>query len=279
MQQKILLTLLLVLPVALPAADTPRKDDVIVFTAPPRGTKVAETKTYQPIAEFLTKVIGKKVVYQQPVSWLHYQKDMWNDKLQIAFDGPHFVSWRMNKMNHTPLVKLPQPHVWVVVARKDDKSTNTLKDIEGRSFCGHPPPNFGTLTIRSQIESVTREPKLVIRKGWKNIFNAVVDEQICHSGVLPITNLSKYDPNGTQVKVVYQHKPYANQAFTISNHFPLKMREKIRQALLSEEGQRAMQNLRNRYAKGKKLVAANNQEYRYVSDVLKNVYGYGFDFK
>ena len=278
--QKTLTHLLMVILLSLSLCQTQaQEDEPIVFTAPPRGTLVKETSTYKPIADYLSKVLGKKVIYKQPMSWLHYQKDMWADKLQIAFDGPHFVSWRMNNKNHTPLVKLPQPHIWVVVARKDDKSTNSLTDIEGRTFCGHPPPNFGTLTIRSQINAVTREPRLVVRKGWKNIFNSIVDEQACYAGVLPKTNLSKFDPEMKYVKVIYEHAPYANQALTISNQFPVATREKVRAALLSEEGQLSMTNLRKRFTKGKKLVSANNQEYRYVSDVLKNVYGYGFNFK
>jgi len=255
------------------------EDDVIVFTAPPRGTLIKETSTYKPIADFLSKALNKKVVYKQPLSWMHYQRDMWDDKIQIAFDGPHFVSWRMNNTGHTPLVKLPQPHVWAVIARKNDKTTNNIHDIQARSFCGHPPPNFGTLTIRSLVDSVTKEPKLVIRKGWKTIFNSIVDEQACYSGVVPLTNLSKYDPGLTKVKVIYTHPPYPNQALTINSHFSSDFREKVRDLLLSKEGQIAMGNLRQRFTKGKYLVPANKREYLEVSDVLKNVYGYGFNFK
>jgi len=254
-------------------------DDVIVFTAPPRGTLSKETNTYKPIADFLSKALNKKVVYKQPLSWMHYQRDMWDDKIQIAFDGPHFVSWRMNNTDHTPLVKLPQPHIWAVIARKDDDSTNNIQDIQARSFCGHPPPNFGTLTIRSLVNSVTREPKLVVRKGWKTIFNSVVDGKACFSGVVPLTNLSKFDPELKYVKVIYQHSPYPNQALTINSHFSPGFREKVRALLLSEKGQKAMGNLRKRFTKGKYLVTANKKEYKEVSDVLNNVYGYGFNFK
>ncbi|MDH5180898.1 MAG: phosphate/phosphite/phosphonate ABC transporter substrate-binding protein [Gammaproteobacteria bacterium] len=272
-----LLAAVMLLPVV-SYAEEKQEDDVIVFTAPPRGSVVKETSTYQPIADFLSEVIGKKVVYKQPVSWMHYQKDMWSNNLQIAFDGPHFVSWRLNNKNHTPLVKLPQPHVWVVIARKDDKTTNKLVDLQGRAFCGHPPPNFGTLTIRSKFESATREFRLVVRKGWKNIYNAIVDEQVCYAGVLPITNLNQYDPDRKFVKVIYTHEPYANQALTMNTQFSLEMRQKVKAALLSEKGQAAMENLRKRFTKGQQLVEAHDEEYRYVSDVLKNVYGYGFNF-
>lgn len=277
MTKKTLFLVLLTLPI-LSFAEEQKDSETIVFTAPPRGTLIKETKSYKPIADYLSRVLNKKVVYKQPMSWMHYQKDMWNDKIQIAFDGPHFVSWRMNKLNHTPLVKLPQPHIWVVIARKDDTTTNKLSDIQGRAFCGHPPPNFGTLTIRSLVNNVTREPRLIVRKGWKNIFNSIVDEEACFAGVLPITNLDAYDPERKYVKVIYTHTPYANQALTVSTKFSTKMRQKIKTSLLSEEGQAAMGNLRKRFTKGENLVSANKKEYRHVSNVLNNVYGYGFTF-
>jgi len=35
-----------------------------------------------------------------------------------VFDGPHFVSWRMTKLQHVPLVKFPGNLEFVVAVRK-----------------------------------------------------------------------------------------------------------------------------------------------------------------
>ncbi|MDH5181089.1 MAG: phosphate/phosphite/phosphonate ABC transporter substrate-binding protein [Gammaproteobacteria bacterium] len=268
--------LLMVLPVFVQAAD--QGDDVIIFTAPPRGTLSVENETYQPIADYLSRVLQKKVIYRQPLSWMHYQKEMVENKYHIVFDGPHFVSWRMNHTNHIPLVKLPQPLVWVIIARKDDTRTNALKDLEGRGFCGHPSPNLGTLTVRSLMNTATREPRLVVRKGWHTIYKGVVNEKACVAGALPKTNLYLYDPELKHTKIIYEHQPYPNQAITISNKFDTELRDKVRASLLSKEGQNSMAKLRKRYTKGDTLVKANKDEYRYVTNVLNEVYGYGYNF-
>ncbi|MDH5408338.1 MAG: phosphate/phosphite/phosphonate ABC transporter substrate-binding protein [Gammaproteobacteria bacterium] len=259
-------------------AENLEKKDVIVFTAPPRGSLEAETKTYKPIADYLSKVLNKKVVYKQPMSWMHYQKDMWADKFDIVFDGPHFVSWRMNNTKHTPLIKLPDQMIWVIVARKDNTKVNKLKDIEGKGFCGQSPPNLGTLTVRSLVDAATREPRLVSRKGWKNVYKGVIEEKACVAGVMPITNLKQYDPQGKNAKIIYKHIPFPNQALTVSSEFSLNLRDKIRKSLLTKEGQNTMQALRKRYTNGNLMVPANKNEYKHVTSVLNDVYGYGFKF-
>jgi len=85
--------------------------NTLVLSAPPRGTLAEETQSYQPIADFLSKVTGKKVVYEHSDNWLTYTSKMTKGKYDIVFDGPHFNGWRMERLQHTPLVKLPEDFV------------------------------------------------------------------------------------------------------------------------------------------------------------------------
>lgn len=253
-------------------------DAELFFTAPPRG-KAKDVKSYEPIAQYLTKKLGVKVTYVPPISWMHYKRDMIKNTnyFHITFDGPHFVSWRTVNLDHIPVAKLPQQHIWLVVARKDDNKTNKLTDLHGYKLCGQAPPNFGTLTVQSHYPHPARQPVLKPTKGWENIYKSVVAGK-CVAGVLPITNLQKFDPELAKVKVIHQHHAYPNQAFTVSNKLDPSLRKKIQEALLSKEGQTAMQFLRDRYARGRKLVNANPDEYLDVSNVLDSVYGFGFNF-
>ncbi|MEK7734742.1 MAG: PhnD/SsuA/transferrin family substrate-binding protein [Pseudomonadota bacterium] len=54
-----------------------------------------ETDAYQPIADYLSSKLGRKVVYRHVDNWLSYQSEMRKGKFDIVIDGPHFVSWRM----------------------------------------------------------------------------------------------------------------------------------------------------------------------------------------
>ena len=66
----------------------------LILSAPPRETAEAGMKIYGPIAQHLSKLLGVIVTYKHPGNWMTYQHEMRDDKYDIIFDGPHFISWR-----------------------------------------------------------------------------------------------------------------------------------------------------------------------------------------
>lgn len=239
-----------------------------VFTAPPRESEESGIEIYQPIATFLTKVTGEKFVYRYPANWADYGRDMQNNVYDMAFDGPHFVSWRIKNINHDAIVKLPQLHIWRVIARADNVAVNTLDDLIGRKICAPKSPNFGMLTMMSHYPNPDREPIHVITKGWKDGYDAVIRGE-CEATVLPKTNHRKFDPDFKNTKAIHTHLPYPNQGFTAGPRLTPAMKIKIRNALLSDEGQDALSKLRDRFTQGAHLVSADNEEYEGISMVLK----------
>ena len=241
----------------------------LVFSAPPRGSKEEEVAAYQPVVEYLSKVIGRTVVFQYSDNWLSYSKDMTEGRYDIVFDGPAFNGWRIEKMGHTPLVKLPEDFVFVVVARGDQERIKTVKDLAGRKVCAHAPPNLGTLTLQAQFDNPAREPWIVEVKGWDNGYKAMMSGQ-CVATVMPIKNLTKNDNGPTRVtKTLYQHKAMPNQAISVGQRIAPEMHAKIAAALLSDEGKRATEKLRAAYA-GKDFVLATRTEYAGLGELLKS---------
>ena len=116
----------------------------LIMTGPPREKPEAGQQLYGPIAEHLSKLLGKKVVYEHPKNWLNYQRDMRNDKYDFVFDGPHFISWRMEHLGHDVLVKLPGTLMFHLTTAKDEKEINTPDDLVGQKICGISPPNLST---------------------------------------------------------------------------------------------------------------------------------------
>ena len=177
-------------------------------------------------------------------------------------------------MGHTPLLKLPQPLVWVVITKQGSRYTS-VKELAGRGICAHASPNFGTLTLLSLFDNPARQPHMVEIKGWDNAYKGVAEGK-CEAAVLPLANYKKFDQEQKVAKIIYQHQPYPNQAFTAGQRVSSVMRDKIVQALMSEEGKIATKGLRDTYAKGEDLVAANKEEYANVALVLKNYWGFEF---
>jgi len=245
---------------------TPREE--LVFSAPPRGSRDEETAAYQPLVDYLSQVIGKKVIYKHSDNWLSYSKGMTEGEYDIVFDGPAFNGWRMDRLNHTPLVKLPEPFVFVVVTRADDNRYKTVKDLAGRRICAHAPPNLGTLTLLSQFDNPMRQPLIVNTKGWDNNYKALIAGE-CVATILPIKNLEKMDGTKHRTRAIYTHKAMPNQAISVGPRIPATLHAKIAQSLLSADGKQATTKLRAAYA-GKDFVSAERNEYAGLGHLLKS---------
>lgn len=244
-----------------------------IFTAPPRESVEKGTEIYKPIADYLTKTTGENFIYRHPESWSNYSKGMQNNEFDMAFDGPHFVSWRIKNINHDTIVKLPQLHIWRVVARSDNSQVNTMDDLVNKKVCAPKSPNFGMLTMMSHYSNPDKQPIHVITKGWKDGFNGVIQGK-CEAAVLPKTNHKKFDPQLAKTKSIHTHLPYPNQAFTAGPNMPPDFKNQVQTALLSDEGQEALSKLRDRFTQGAKLVSAENEEYEGISIVLKRAHNF-----
>jgi len=250
----------------------------IVFTAPPRESIDDGKATYDPIAEYLSKVSGQTVRYEYSRNWLSYMSKLQEDYYDVVFDGPHFISWRMARYGHMPLVRIPGSLDFIVMVRADNANVTQLSDLAGRSACGHAPPNLATLTFQAQFPNPSRQPYLIELTGFPNIFQAVLDGK-CDAGVVPskiYAKLNKGDKQNTS-RVIFQSKPLPNQGFSASTRVPPELQAKFVAALLAPEAEKPTAKLRARFAGGKAFIAANRQEFEGLGYLLKDMWGFELD--
>ncbi len=240
-----------------------------VFSAPPRGSYQHEMALYSPIANYLSKVTGKHFVFQYSDNWLSYSKNMTDGAYDLVFDGPAFNGWRVDRLGHTPLVKLPEPFVFVVVAKANDTQITDMATLAGHSVCAHAPPNLGTLTLLNQFTNPSRQPYLIVVKGWDKSYRGLISGK-CEATVLPLTNLKKYDNGSTKLtKIIYQARALPNQAISAGPRIPPAMQKQIQRALLSDEGRAVTAKLVAAYA-SKDFVPATREEYAGLGSLLKD---------
>lgn len=232
--------------------------NTLILSAPPRGTLADETQNYQPVADFLSRIVGKKVVYQYSDNWLSYTSDMTKGKFDFVFDGPHFNGWRMENQNHTPLVKLPEDFIFVVVVKADNASIQDMKKLAGRRICAHAPPNLGTLTMLKQFDNPSRQPLIIEVQGWDKSYNSLMAGK-CVATVIPLKIKEKMD-KGNLTKILYKSQALPNQALSAGPRISPDIQARLKQALLSDEGKAATAKLRAAYA-GKDFVSATREEY------------------
>ena len=250
-------------------------DSVLVFSAPPRETEEEGIRIYQPIAEYLSRVIGKTIVYKHPGDWLTYQSQMQRGSYDLVFDGPHFNSWRISRLHHSALVKIAGEHVFAVVVRKDDSRITELKQLAGQKVCGMNPPNLGTLAVLGEFDNPARQPLIMNNVGWAKAYEGVAFEKKCTAAIVPMANLKKFSNSENIVRIVYKTKILPNQGFSAGPRFSPADQAKIAAALISPEGSPALTRLISANGTGKGLAYASKEDYAGLDVYLKDTWGYG----
>lgn len=246
--------------------------DAITLSAPPRDSEEEGRRRFEPVAEYLSGVLGRKVVYRHPGSWGVYQGAMQKGAYDLVFDGPHFNGWRMEKLDYSVLVKVPGDFSQVVFVRKDSAATD-IKQLTGRKICAHAPPNLGTLVVQGAFDNPARQPAIVVVDGYSHIYRALLDGK-CEAAVLPKKHLEKFDHERGAMRVVLQSKPLPNQALSAGPRISAEDRARIATALLAPEAAAPTAKMREAYAGGKAFVPANNAEYAGLGEYLRNEWGY-----
>lgn len=235
------------------------------LSAPPGGSYQEDLAKYQPIADHLSRVTGKRFIYQYSDNWLSYSKNMTAGTYDIVFDGPAFNGWRIERMSHAPLVKLSDEVVFVVVARSDAPITQ-LKQLAGRRVCAVAAPDAGALTLLSQFDNPARQPVIAEAKNWQDAYKRLMEGK-CAGSVIPQKALRTLDRD--TVKVIHQHKPQPNQAFSAGPRLSQELKDKVRDALLSAPGKEATARLRDDLGGGD-FVPATPAEYVGLGKLLKD---------
>ena len=252
-------------------AATPAAADLI-FTSPPRESRAKGVEVYQPIADFLSKVTGQKIVYQYPDNWLLYQQNMRKGMYDIVFDGPAFVGWRLEKQGHIPLVKLPGKMIFMVMVKKDQNKIQALKELEGHTICAFPPPNLATLTVLFEFDNPVRQPLIIETPNFLGAYKGVLSGK-CNAAILPKKIYDQLAAVQGGAKVIFTSKPISNQAFSAGPRVSPELKDKITTALLSPEGQIATQKLRGEF-NVKDFEPATKEEYMGLGKLLRDTWGF-----
>lgn len=237
----------------------------LILTAPPRETPQAGHAVYDPLARYLTKFLGEKVVYEHPGDWKHYESKMKNDEYDIIFDGPHFAAWRIDSLMAQPLIKLPGSLRFVLVVKNSDQHTTQTRDLIGKTICTLPPPNLGALTLFSMFPHPARQPKYrLVKGGFKQVMLAF-EAGLCKAAILRSSfYYKKTEPLFRDITRVIRHsKGLTNQGITVSRRIKPEVRKKMAESLLKGEGKTALKPILERfYSQANAFIPAQKRDYR-----------------
>ena len=156
----------------------------LIFSAPPRENATKGHETYGPLVNYLSYIIGEKVIYEHPEGWAEYTNNMRNGHYDIVFDAPHFGAWRIKNISHMPVVRLPGSLGFVVVARKGERKINTIKDLLSVKVCALASPNLGTVTFYNLLDNPVYQPRIYeVKGGFTGVFKSLKNGK-CDAAVL-----------------------------------------------------------------------------------------------
>lgn len=244
----------------------------LIFSAPPRESAEEAARIYRPVADYLARTLGRPVAYKYPGNWLTYQKEMAKGSYDVAFDGPHFNSWRISRLNHNTLAKIADEHAFAVITRKDNMQITGLKQLAGKKICAMSSPNLGTLALLAEFDPM-RQPLVMDSLSWTKVYEGVMEGR-CAAGTLPVAMLRKLDGAGSFARVIHQSRQLPNQAFSAGPRLTSEEQIRLTQALLSPAGKQALDKLLAVYGSEKGLAFASKDEYAGLDAYLKDVWGY-----
>lgn len=247
----------------------------LVLTAPPRELPEKGEQIYGPLAEHLTTLLGEKVTYQHPGNWLQYQRDLRKDAYDIVFDGPHFVSWRIEHLKHDVLVKLPGTLEFVIVVNRDDKDIKNTVDLVGKKVCGIPPPNLATLTVIAQFQNPVRQPVIWgVEGGYKQVYKSFIKGD-CQAAVFRSVFFEKKltQEERKDIRVLFHSKALPNQAISVSSRLSVESKDKIIRSLTVGQGKKATASISKRFGgvQAMPFVAAKKNEYETHNELLEGI--------
>jgi ABC-type phosphate/phosphonate transport system substrate-binding protein len=244
----------------------------LVFSAPPRESNDEAAKLYEPIAQYFARVLGRRVEYRHPKSWLSYQGDAIKGAYDIVFDEAHFNSWAIARINHTALAKLSDETVFAVVARKENTQLTGVKQLAGKTVCTIGASSLGTLSLLSEFDPL-RQPLVIEGANWAKVYEGVMDGR-CIAATMPVAILQKLDGAGA-TRTIHRSRPLPNHVFSASPRLTKDEQAKLSQALVSAEGGHVLAALLAANGAQRGLALATKEDYTGMDTYLKDVWGYG----
>lgn len=245
--------------------------DTIVFSAAPTENPGDVKTYYQPLLDLIGKVTGKKVVMAPAANYVEFINKMRRGEYDMVFDGPHFVSWRMARLGHVPLARLPG-EIRIVVAVRDQDGVRTLSELDvGGRVCAFPSPNMLTMVFLSYFPNPVRQPEIVPVANLGDLTNCLRQKR-GDAAVLREEPWNKLDKTGLRALEVPDHS-FPERAISISSEFEPQVRAKIAEALVSDEGTKAAEPLLKTF-KHERFVAAEPKEYEGMAELLAPLWGF-----
>lgn len=230
----------------------------------------AELKSsYQPLADYLSKVSGHTITISTHRTFITYWNEMRkkNTGFDLVLDAAHFTDYRVQNFGYTVLAKMPDTVSFSIVT-KDDSFILDTSELISKRIATLPSPSLGSVRLEELFPNPMRIPNYV----WEINSEAAIESVLSgknDAAIVPTRLASTYEG----LNIVMETEPVPHMGLSASPDIPTEVVNIIREAIVNAdtttEGKKMLSQL-----KMTKFEPADNETYAGYAPLLKAVYGY-----
>ena len=233
------------------------------------GTK----KDFQPLADYLGAVTGKRVVIHTLPNFLSY----WNairkpNSYDLIFDDAHFTDYRATKLGYKVLAKVPGYISYSLIVAQGSPITDP-HELVGKRIATMGAPSMGAMRLQSLYPNPLRQPNIVEAGSPDKALALLLGKKRVRAAILPTPYVSRRRNLGDKFRVLISTEPIPHMAISAAPSVDPVVRKVIRNALLNANhtppGKRMLDELGLT-----RLETADTAVYKGQSRILEKYWGY-----
>ena len=247
-------------------------NDELVLMVQPILSEEKTIKAFQPLADYITKLTGKKcVVRAMPNFFAYWDIIRRTGSYDLVLDAAHFTDYRARKMNFEILAKIPDTVSYSLIVPENTLIFDPI-ELMGKTVATLGPPSIGAARLSAMFPNPMRQPIMVEVSSSAEGMDLVVNGRV-HAAILPTPLVSQRMSGEGGIVVVTTTEPIPHIAISASPRMNKAMRDQIRSALLTadktEAGKKMLEGIGF-----PKFDPATPEVYADQSNILKEFWGY-----
>lgn len=252
-------------------AQNPESSDLRLAIQP----VLSESRTrvaFAPLASYLQKVTGRKVVIETMPNFLSY----WDlvrkpEQYDLSLDAAHFTAYRAEKGEFEVLAKIPDFVSYSIVVRQENLVFEP-SELIAKSIATLGAPSIGAARLNAMFPNPMRQPAMIEVSSSEIGMQKLLSGEV-FAAIMPTPIVSQYMSNNAPIAVISTTEPIPHIALSASLKLDAGTRERIRAALINAdkttEGQQMLKGIGF-----SKFDPASEKIYHGQADILKQYWGY-----
>lgn len=249
-----------------------QSNDPLVLMVQPVLSMERSKEAYQPLADYIGKVTGRRCVVQAKANFFSYWETVRNPNgYDLVLDAAHFTDYRVQKSGFKILVKAPDTTGYSLVVPKDNRVTDP-DELIGERIATMGLPSIGAAQLAALYPNPVRQPYIVEIPDAEIGIEMVLSKQV-RAAILPTPLVAERLAQGAHLGVVITTEPIPHLALSAAADMDPETRSTIRAALLdadkTDTGKRMLQAIGF-----ERFDPATPEMYVNQSNILKEFWGY-----